>query len=194
MSGKNTMDQENSGPNNSNSTIKVEQLAQCLQDLLLPVTIVTRIMHKTLPMHATVNDDVVEAIQKIVSYFIHRITIKANEYCHMDKRKIVTTEDIIWAMNNVGLHNYGELLTHYLHNYHQENSMHYLWPNIMQPNAPSSQILPINSVPMMSYGYPHFPPNVLLNDPVASVMTNVRKENIVAKNDEDPDSSESSSS
>ncbi|KAM3396382.1 nuclear transcription factor Y subunit B-9-like [Capsicum galapagoense] len=151
-------------------------------------------MHKTLPMHATINDDAVEAIQKIMSYFIHRITIKANEYYHMDKRKIVTAEDIIWAMNNVGLHNYGELLTHYLHKYRQENSMHYLWSNIMQPNAPSSLILPINSVPMMSHGYPHFSPNVLLNDLVAAVMSNVRKENIVVENDEDPDSSESSSS
>ncbi|KAM3396384.1 hypothetical protein P3S68_005390 [Capsicum galapagoense] len=129
-----------------------------------------------------------------MSYFIHCITIKDNEYCHMDKRKIVTTEDIIWAMNNVGLYNYGKLLTHYLHKYRQENSMHYLRPNIMQPNAPSSLILSINSVSMMSYGYPHFSPNVLLNDPVAAVMTNVRKENIVAENDEDPDSSESSSS
>ncbi|KAF3617323.1 hypothetical protein FXO38_34049 [Capsicum annuum] len=151
-------------------------------------------MHKTLPIHATINDDAVEAIQKIMSYFIHRITIKANEYCHMDKRKIVTTEDIIWAMNNVGLHNYEKLLTHYLHKYRQEISMHYLRPNIMQPNAPSSLMLPINSVPMMSYGYPHFPPNVLLNDLVTAVITNVRKENIVAENGEDLDSSESSSS
>ncbi|KAF3655768.1 Nuclear transcription factor Y subunit B-6 [Capsicum annuum] len=158
-------------------------------------------MHKILPMHATINDDAVDAIQKIVSYFIHHITIKANEYCHMDKRKIVTAEDIIWAMNNVGLHNYGELLTHYLHKYRQENSMHYLRPNIMQSNAPSFLILSINSVPIMSYGYPHFPPNVLLNDPVTVVMTNVRQkrqmnrnENMVAENDEDPDSSESSSS
>ncbi|PHT24963.1 hypothetical protein CQW23_35383 [Capsicum baccatum] len=151
-------------------------------------------MHKILPMHATINDDAVDAIQKIVSYFIHRITIKANEYCHMDKIKIVTAKDIIWAMNNVGLHNYGELLTHYLHKYRQENSMHYLRPNIMQSNAPSSLILSINSVPMMSYGYPHFPPNVLLNNPVAVVMTNVRKKNMVAENDEDLDSSESSSS
>ncbi|PHT43984.1 hypothetical protein CQW23_18009 [Capsicum baccatum] len=72
--------------------------------------------------------------------------------------------------------------------------MLYLSPNIMQPNAPSSLNLSINSVSMMSYGYPHFPPNVLLNDPVAAVMTNVRNENMVAENDEDPDSSESSSS
>ncbi|KAF3655766.1 putative RNA (guanine-9-)-methyltransferase domain-containing protein 2-like [Capsicum annuum] len=151
-------------------------------------------MNKTFPMHSTINDDAVEAIQKIMSYFIQRITIKANEYCHMNKRKTVTAEDILWAMNNVGLNNYMEFLTDYLHKYHRENSMHYLRPGIVPPSTPSSLILPNNSVPMMSYVYAQFSPNVLLNDSIASVMTNVRNENMVAENDEDPDSSESSSS
>ncbi|KAM3396383.1 hypothetical protein P3S68_005389 [Capsicum galapagoense] len=76
-------------------------------------------MHNTFSMHSTINDDAVKAIQKIMSYFIQRITIKANEYCHMNKRKTVTaedilwatvtTEDILWAMNNVGLNDYVEL-------------------------------------------------------------------------------------
>ncbi|PHU12930.1 hypothetical protein BC332_19860 [Capsicum chinense] len=145
-------------------------------------------------MHSTINDDAVEAIQKIMSYFIQRITIKANEYCHMNKRKIVTAEDILWAMNNVGLNNYMEFLTDYLHKYHKENSMHYLRPTIVPPSTPSSLIFSINSVPMMTYVYAQFSQNVLLNDSVAAVMTNVRNENMVAENDEDPDSSESSSS
>ncbi|KAM3302613.1 nuclear transcription factor Y subunit B-6 [Capsicum chacoense] len=151
-------------------------------------------MHKTFSMHSTINDDTVKAIQKIMSYFIQRITIKANEYCHMNKRKTLTAEDILWAMNNVGLNNYVEFLTDYLHKYRRENSMHYLRPAIVPPSTPSSLILPINSVPMMSYVYAQFSPNVLLNDSVAAVMTNVRNENMVAENDEDPDSSESSSS
>ncbi|KAM3302611.1 nuclear transcription factor Y subunit B-6-like [Capsicum chacoense] len=151
-------------------------------------------MNKTFPMHSTINDDAVDAIQKIMSYFIQRITIKANEYCHMNKRKTVTAEDILWAMNNVGLNNYMEFLTDYLHKYHRENSMHYLRPTIVSRNTPSSLIFPNNSVPMMSYVYAQFSPNVLLNDSIASVMTNVRNENMMVENDEDPDSFESSSS
>ncbi|KAM3222976.1 hypothetical protein P3L10_022246 [Capsicum annuum] len=101
-------------------------------------------------MHSTINDDAVKAIQKIMSYFIQRITIKAIMICHMNKRKTVTAEDILWAMNNVGLNDYVEFLTDYLHKYRRENSMHYLRPTIVPPSTPSSLILPINSVPMMS--------------------------------------------
>lgn len=187
-----------SGP--SDAGTEAEKLARRLQDLQLPIANITRIMSDILPMQAKINDDTKEAVQELVNYYIHRITKKANERCHREQRKTVTAEDILWAMNNVGLANYAGLLTRYLHRYREQDPVRNLRPNIVRPNfelalappTPSPPILPISNAPMPGYVYPHFPANVLFYDAAAASMINARNEEM-ERNDEGPADSSSSS-
>ncbi|XP_069142826.1 nuclear transcription factor Y subunit B-6-like isoform X2 [Solanum lycopersicum] len=102
-----------SGVNNmTNVNTGVDQLAQRLLEVQLPMASVTRIMRGILPTNAKINDESKESMQKLVSYYINRITKKAME--RMERRKTVTTEDILWAMINMGLTIHAGLLAQYL--------------------------------------------------------------------------------
>ncbi|MCE3051197.1 hypothetical protein HAX54_049105 [Datura stramonium] len=116
------------------------------------------------------------AVQKLVSYYINRITKIANERSHSEQRQTVTAENILWAMN--------------------QNAR----PNIVRSNVelalgpptPSAPILPINSAPMPSYAYRAG----LFYDPAAAAMMSGFNMNLRSKEMENDDNgpTESSSS
>nr|GLL45381.1 nuclear transcription factor Y subunit B-4-like [Ipomoea trifida] len=58
-----------------------------------------------------------ETVQKCVTEFIHRVTAKANERAKQERRKTVTTEDLIWAMRALGLGSYAQELTAFIMDY-----------------------------------------------------------------------------
>ncbi|MCE3216817.1 hypothetical protein HAX54_008272 [Datura stramonium] len=160
-------------------------------------------MRQVLPAHAKVSDDAKEAVQKLVSYYINRITKIANERSQMEQRQTVTAENILWAMNQVGLTSYVEPLTRYLQKYREQNIARFLrtrGPNIVRSNVelalgpptPSAPILPINSAPMPSYAYRAG----LFYDPAAAAMMSGFNMNLRSKEMENDDNgpTESSSS
>ncbi|XP_044958626.1 nuclear transcription factor Y subunit beta-like [Hordeum vulgare subsp. vulgare] len=85
------------------------------QDRLMPIANVIRIMRRALPAHAKISDDAKEAIQECVSEFISFVTGEANERCHMEHRKTVNAEDIVWALNRLGFDDYVLPLSVFLH-------------------------------------------------------------------------------
>ncbi|XP_060188824.1 nuclear transcription factor Y subunit B-6-like isoform X2 [Lycium barbarum] len=199
MSGRNTM--------NRASNSEAERLSRRLQHLHLPVANVTRIMRQILPQHAKVTDDMKETVPQLVTRFIHHITKKANERCQREQRRTVTAEDVLWAMNKIGLTNYVGPLTLYLHKYREqeaESSLNSRKSNNVRPNfelalAPpigSASVFPINCPPMPTYSYPYFPPNGLFYDHAAATMRgfNMNFRNEMVVNDDSPAESSSSSS
>ncbi|XP_016492392.1 nuclear transcription factor Y subunit B-4-like [Nicotiana tabacum] len=165
-------------------------------------------MRRILPQHAKVSDDAKEAIQELVSEFINHITNLANERCHREQRRTVTAEDVIWAMNKIGLTNYVGPLTLYLQKHReQEASGQRIRPNTVRPNVElglarrtgSAQVLPINYAPGPGYSYPHFPPTGVFYDPAVHVMMNgfndminyMRSEEEIGENDGPAESSSS---
>ncbi|XP_062232841.1 nuclear transcription factor Y subunit B-8-like [Phragmites australis] len=84
------------------------------QDSLMPIANVVRIMRRVLPPHAKISDDAKEVIQECVSEFISFVTGEANERCHTERRKTVTAEDIVWAMERLGFDDYVAPLGGYL--------------------------------------------------------------------------------
>ena len=145
----------------TNVNTGVDQLAQRLLEVQLPMASVTRIMRGILPTNAKINDESKESMQKLVSYYINRITKKAME--RMERRKTVTTEDILWAMINMGLTIHAGLLAQYLSRYREYNPVSYY--NVRKPHP---------NEPIPGYPYPHFPPNVLFYDPVTAALVTSR--------------------
>ncbi|XP_045799021.1 nuclear transcription factor Y subunit B-6-like [Trifolium pratense] len=77
----------------------------------------TRIMRRALPRNAKINNGAKESIQLCVSEFMGIITTKANERCKAEHRKIITADDLIWAMEKFGFDDYVGPLKLYLKNY-----------------------------------------------------------------------------
>jgi nuclear transcription Y subunit beta len=87
------------------------------QDRLLPIANVSRIMKMAVPPNAKISKEAKETMQECVSELISFITSEASDRCNQDKRKTINGEDIIWAMGNLGLDNYVQLLKIYLLKY-----------------------------------------------------------------------------
>jgi len=71
-----------------------------------PVANLLRIMRKILPPHAKISDEAKETIQDCVSEYIMFITAEANDRCQQEHRKTVTADDVLWAMEKLGLDDY----------------------------------------------------------------------------------------
>ncbi|KAF9219795.1 histone-fold-containing protein [Gyrodon lividus] len=80
------------------------------QDRFLPIANVSRIMKQSVPPTAKIAKDAKECVQECVSEFISFITSEAAEKCHMEKRKTIGGEDILYAMASLGFENYAETL------------------------------------------------------------------------------------
>lgn len=63
--------------------------------------------------------DARECVQECVSEFISFITSEASDRCHMEKRKTINGEDILFAMSTLGFDNYVEPLKIYLQKYRE---------------------------------------------------------------------------
>ena len=72
------------------------------QDYLFPITNVSRIMKAVLPEHTKVSTEAKMCMQECVSEFVNFISSEANEICSGEKRKIITTEDVLTAEYNLG--------------------------------------------------------------------------------------------
>ncbi|KAG8223301.1 hypothetical protein J437_LFUL001175 [Ladona fulva] len=89
------------------------------QDRFLPIANVAKIMKKAIPETGKIAKDARECVQECVSEFISFITSEASDRCHMEKRKTINGEDILFAMTNLGFDNYVEPLKLYLQKYRE---------------------------------------------------------------------------
>ncbi|KAK7385051.1 hypothetical protein VNO78_30758 [Psophocarpus tetragonolobus] len=76
-----------------------------------------KIMRKVLPPQAKLTEETKQTMQVCVSEFISFVTCEANELCRKERRKIVTAEDIICAMDSLGFDDYVEPLILFLERY-----------------------------------------------------------------------------
>lgn len=72
-------------------------------DRLLPVANVAGIMKKTIPQNAKISKDAKEMMQRAASEFIAFITCKAQDLCKLEKRKTLTGEDLVLAVEHLGM-------------------------------------------------------------------------------------------
>jgi nuclear transcription Y subunit beta len=92
---------------------------ELLQERLLPIANVGRIMKKVLPAKAKISKESKETMQECVSEFISFITGEASEKCQKEKRKTINGDDLLWAMTTLGFEEYAEPLKGYLHRYRE---------------------------------------------------------------------------
>ncbi|KAL8530871.1 hypothetical protein ACS0TY_007776 [Phlomoides rotata] len=90
-----------------------------LQDRLLPIANVGRIMKQILPPNAKISKEGKETMQECVSEFISFVTGEASDKCGKEKRKTVNGDDICWALGNLGFDDYAEPLKRYLVKYRE---------------------------------------------------------------------------
>ncbi|PAA76943.1 hypothetical protein BOX15_Mlig001526g10, partial [Macrostomum lignano] len=93
------------------------------QDRFLPIANISKIMKRTIPETGKITKEAKECVQECVSEFISFITSEASDRCQDDKRKTMNGEDILTAMQAVGLDNYIEPLKLYLLKYREANKL-----------------------------------------------------------------------
>lgn len=93
------------------------------QDRYLPVANISRIMKKTLPANAKIGKEAKEVVQECVSEFISFITSEASGKVMMEKRKTITGDDIIWAMESLGFDSYVDPMKVYLAKYRDSTKL-----------------------------------------------------------------------
>lgn len=76
-------------------------------------------MKRAIPESGKIAKDARECVQECVSEFISFITSEASDRCHMEKRKTINGEDILFAMTTLGFDNYVEPLKLYLQKYRE---------------------------------------------------------------------------
>lgn len=76
-------------------------------------------MKQALPPCAKLSRESKECMQECVSEFISFITSEAAHQCHVEKRKTLSGEDVLLAMDALGFENYAEALKIYLVKYRQ---------------------------------------------------------------------------
>ncbi|KAB0794772.1 hypothetical protein PPYR_11611 [Photinus pyralis] len=89
------------------------------QDRFLPIANVAKIMKKAIPETGKIAKDARECVQECVSEFISFITSEASDRCHMEKRKTINGEDVLFAMSTLGFDNYVDPLKIYLQKYRE---------------------------------------------------------------------------
>lgn len=92
---------------------------ELLQERLLPIANVGRIMKKALPSKAKISKESKETMQECVSEFISFITGEASEKCQKEKRKTINGDDLVWAMTTLGFEDYADPLKVYLLKYRE---------------------------------------------------------------------------
>ncbi|XP_055684986.1 uncharacterized protein LOC129791085 [Lutzomyia longipalpis] len=93
------------------------------QDRFLPIANVAKIMKRAIPDNGKIAKDARECVQECVSEFISFITSEASDRCHMEKRKTINGEDILFAMSSLGFDNYVDPLKLYLQKYRETTKM-----------------------------------------------------------------------
>ncbi len=83
-------------------------------DRFLPIANVARLMKNALSESSKISKDAKDLMQECSSEFISFITSEACDRCLQEKRKTITGEDIIWALNKLGFEPYVDSLNLYL--------------------------------------------------------------------------------
>lgn len=110
---------ENGGARIEEQHVAPPNLVVVEEKQCMPITNMTRIMRRALPPHAKISEEAKDAIQECVFEFISFITSEANDRCQHEHRKIVTAEDVLWAMERLGFDDYLGPLTIFLQRYRQ---------------------------------------------------------------------------
>jgi nuclear transcription Y subunit beta len=84
------------------------------QDRFLPIANINRIMKNNIPGSAKISKDAKESVQECVSEFISFITMEAVDKCISDKRKTVTGDDVLFAIETLGFDDLSIPLKEYL--------------------------------------------------------------------------------
>ncbi|KAK2399413.1 nuclear factor Y, subunit B6 [Trifolium repens] len=82
-------------------------------------------MRRALPLNAKIKNSAKEWIQWCAYEFMGIITTEANERCKAEHRKIITADDLIWAMERFGFDDYVRPLKLYLKNYRDHKNQTY---------------------------------------------------------------------
>ncbi|MFH4977839.1 hypothetical protein AB6A40_004548 [Gnathostoma spinigerum] len=91
------------------------------QDRFLPIANISRLMKMVMPSTGKIAKDAKECIQESVSEFISFLTQEASEKCLQEKRKTITGEDLLTALETLGFDNFVEPLTTYIKKYREAN-------------------------------------------------------------------------
>ncbi|CAA0815399.1 Nuclear transcription factor Y subunit B-9 [Striga hermonthica] len=78
-------------------------------------------MRRTLPANAKISDEAKVIVQECLSEFISFVTNEANERCHRECRKTISSEDLLSAMGSLGFDAYVEPLAAYIDRYRAQN-------------------------------------------------------------------------
>ncbi|CAI9764300.1 unnamed protein product [Fraxinus pennsylvanica] len=89
------------------------------QDKLLPIANVGRIMKHILPRNAKISKEAKETMQECVSEFVSFVTSEASDKCRKENRKTLNGDDICWALSTLGLDNFSEVMSRYLHKFRE---------------------------------------------------------------------------
>ncbi|KAH0830043.1 Nuclear transcription factor Y subunit B-8 [Fonsecaea pedrosoi] len=103
---------------------------------ILNYTPVSRVMRAAIPGDVMVSRDAIELMQDCVSEFISFVTSEA------EKRRAVSADDVLTAMNKLGFQNYSEALKIYLRRYNEvhpgDNSLSFVRRQKKDPGATST--------------------------------------------------------
>lgn len=88
-------------------------------DRLLPIANISKIMKRPIPREAKIAKESKEIMQKSASEFIAIITCMAKEICESENRKTLSGEDLIRAMESLGMPHYADLCRSYLARYRE---------------------------------------------------------------------------
>ena len=91
------------------------------QDRLLPVANIIRTMKRILPEHAKISREARDLVQEAASEFIMFIASEAAEYGLPEKRRTMMAEDILKALENLGMDPYVEPMRYFLLKHRQLN-------------------------------------------------------------------------
>ncbi|CAL5206595.1 unnamed protein product [Lathyrus oleraceus] len=127
----NTENVNNNVNNNIDTGIDNQYLRGTMdEEIHIPMKNVTRIMQWAIPRDGRISKDAKESTQLCLTEFMNIITNEANERCKAQSRKIISGEDLIWAMDRLGFEDYvGPLLL-----YHQKYLNHEAQLNTMRFN------------------------------------------------------------
>eukprot|EP00792_Barthelona_sp_PAP020_P004359 TRINITY_DN2074_c0_g1_i1.p1 TRINITY_DN2074_c0_g1~~TRINITY_DN2074_c0_g1_i1.p1 ORF type:complete len:202 (+),score=43.49 TRINITY_DN2074_c0_g1_i1:32-637(+) len=80
------------------------------QEQFLPIANIGRLMKKSLPEHAKISKESKEFVQECASEYVCFITSEASDRCIDEKRKTITSDDVVFSMNALGFLRYVRLL------------------------------------------------------------------------------------
>lgn len=92
-------------------------MAEKLEDLNLPNTVVVRIIKEALPSGVAVGKEARAAVAKAASIFILYLTSAANTRAKNDNRKTITGKDVILAMEDIDFDQFVDPLNEALENF-----------------------------------------------------------------------------